>query len=51
MKKFNFFYENIPITRCQFEMNVPNDWEENLDEYGCYSNGYYKAIEIDNDNE
>ena len=48
MKKFNFYYKNIPITRGQFEMNVPPNWQDKIDEYGCYSYGYYKAVERDN---
>jgi hypothetical protein len=44
MKNYNFYYNNCPITRAQFEAVVPKDWEENCDEFGEYSYGYYRAI-------
>jgi hypothetical protein len=47
MRKFNYFREGIAITKKQFEQNVPMDWEKNLDKYGEYSSGYFRAIIID----
>lgn len=46
MKRFNYFHERRPITRKEFLLNVPDDWEENLvdDEYHY---GYYKAVMIE----
>lgn len=48
MKRFNYFCADVAVTKAQFEKNVPDNWEDELDEQGCYSYGYYKAIEIDN---
>ena len=45
--KFNFFHEGRAITKAQFINNVPSDWHSNLDEYGNYSWGLYKAISKD----
>jgi hypothetical protein len=45
MKKYNYFYNNTPITKKQFLMGVPNNWENEI-ENGIYYWGYYKAEEI-----
>lgn len=45
--KFNFKYEGTPITKTEFEKNVPDDWLCNLDEYNEYCYGYYKATPRD----
>ena len=45
MKKYNFYYNHTPITRGQFEKAVPKDWENEMDDYGSYSHGYYRAEE------
>ena len=45
--KFNFFHQGRAITKAQFVNNVPSDWQSNLDEYGNYSWGFYKAISRD----
>jgi hypothetical protein len=47
MKKFNYFYNGQPITKSAFLNNVPDNWEDNVNEYGEYSWGYYRASEID----
>ena len=46
MKKFNYFHNGVAITKLQFESNVPENWQENLDQYGEFSSGYYRAVEI-----
>ena len=45
MKKYNYFYDGQPITKVQFLQAVPENWESEV-EYGEYSFGYYRAIEI-----
>jgi hypothetical protein len=47
MKKFNYFYNGQPITKSAFLNNVPDNWEDNVNEHGEYSWGYYRASEID----
>lgn len=47
MRKFNYFYAGKPITKKAFLNAVPENWENEIDEYGCYSYGYYSASEID----
>jgi hypothetical protein len=47
MKKYNYFYNGQPIIKSQFLASVPENWEDDLDEYGEYSNGYYRAIPRD----
>ena len=46
-KKFNFFYYGMPITRAAFLKAVPENWEDEIDEYGTYSWGGYRVVEID----
>lgn len=46
MKEYNFFYNGQPITRREFLNNVPENWDENLDECGNYSWGYYNAYAL-----
>jgi hypothetical protein len=50
-KKFNFFYYGRPIPRAEFLKSVPDNWQEEVDEYGCYSWGGYRAVERDDDEE
>ena len=45
MKTFNYFYYNQAITKIRFTDNVPENWESEVDGYGEYSYGGYKAIE------
>lgn len=47
MRKFNFFYAGNPITKSAFLNAVPENWENEIDEYGEYSYGYYRAVKID----
>lgn len=51
MKKYNYFYNGQAISRDQFLSNVPKNWENEVDEYGTYSYGYYRANERDEDGE
>jgi hypothetical protein len=43
---FNYYYGSQPITRANFLANVPENWESELNAYGEYSYGYYKAVEV-----
>ena len=45
MKRYNYFYNGIAISKAQFLSNVPEGWENDV-ENGEYSHGYYRAIEI-----
>ena len=47
MKTYNYFYNGTPIQKSAFLNNVPDNWENEVDEYGEYSWGYYRASEID----
>lgn len=42
--KYNYFYYGTAIARNRFLTNVPEDWENDLDEFRCYSFGGYDAI-------
>lgn len=46
MKKYNYFYNGQPITKQQFSANVPGDWENEVNDFGHYSWGYYSAEEL-----
>ena len=46
MGKYNYFYNNRPISKSQFLQSVPENWEGEV-ELGEYSWGYYNAIEIE----
>ena len=46
MKKYNYYYECKAITKEQFLMAVPANWEQEVDQYGCYVYGYYEANEV-----
>jgi hypothetical protein len=46
MKKYNYFHDRTPITKQQFISNVPADWEKEVNEFGEYSHGAYRAVEI-----
>jgi hypothetical protein len=46
MKKFNYFHDGVAITKAHFEANVPENWQDDLDQYGEYSSGYFRAIGI-----
>jgi hypothetical protein len=47
MKKFNYFYNGQSITKSEFEKNVPENWQDDLNEFGEFSWGYYRAVERD----
>jgi len=47
MTTYNFYYNGTPVTRVQFEAAVPENWENDCDELGDYSWGYYRALLID----
>jgi hypothetical protein len=44
--KANYFYYAIPITKADFERNVPANWQEEI-VFFEYSYGGYKAIILD----
>jgi hypothetical protein len=46
-RKFNYFYYNTPITAKQFNDAVPENWKDELNDFGCYSHGGYRATEND----
>jgi hypothetical protein len=46
-KKFNYFYYGRPIPRAEFLKAVPENWQEEVNEYGTYSWGGYRAVDID----
>ena len=43
MKKYNYFYFKTAITREEFERDVPENWEDEV-ENDVYSYGGYKAV-------
>ena len=47
--KFNFFYDGTPIPKAEFLFQVPITWIYDIDEYGEYSWGYYRATKLDAD--
>ena len=49
MKSYNYYYAGTPITKKDFEADVPADWENDVDEFGTYHWGLYKAQEKDED--
>jgi len=44
MKTYNYYYNGQPIPKSQFLSIAPENWESNLDEYGEFSFGYYRAV-------
>ena len=48
-KKYNYFYYGRPIPRANFIKSVPDNWENEVDEYASYSWGGYQAVERDED--
>ena len=50
MKRYNYYYNGTPITKAQFLQSVPKDWEDEV-KNGEYSYGYYRAIEVENEDE
>lgn len=51
MEAYNYFYYSTPITKSEFLKNVPENWIDDVDEFGKYSYGGYWAQEreIEND--
>ena len=45
-KMYNYFYNRTPITKDNFAMYVPENWESELVN-GEYSWGYYRASEVE----
>lgn len=44
----NYFYNNQPVSKSVFlQSDPPDDWENQLDEFGEFSWGYYRAIKIE----
>ena len=50
MKAYNFFYNGQPIPKSQFLKAVPENWESEVED-GEYSWGYYRASEIEKEDE
>ncbi|MDD4700566.1 MAG: hypothetical protein PHV07_10025 [Oscillospiraceae bacterium] len=46
-KRFNYRYDGQAIRKDEFEKHVPENWQDQLDQYGYYSYGYYSATLID----
>ena len=46
MKKYNYYFWNVPITRKMFLKGVHYMWKNRVDEYGHYSYVGYRAEEI-----
>lgn len=46
MEKFRFTYYGRTIPKAQFIKNIPDNWKENLNEYGEFSWGGYKAVKL-----
>ena len=46
-KKYKYLYYGTPIPKANFLKSVPENWQEEVDEYGCYSYGGYQAVERD----
>jgi hypothetical protein len=47
MKRYNYYYDLISISRAAFLRHVPENWETEVDEFGVYSYGLWKACEVD----
>ncbi len=45
MKNYNYFHNGVAISKSNFLKVVPENWESEVDEFGEYSYGYYRAIE------
>lgn len=45
--KFTFTKDKQSISKAEFERNAPANWQEQLDEFGCFSWGYFTATLID----
>jgi hypothetical protein len=47
MKKYIYYYHGQPIQKERFLSSVPEDWEKDVNEYGEFSYGGFKAISRD----
>lgn len=47
MDTYNYFNYGQAITKSEFLKNVPDNWEDEINEYGEYSFGGYRAIKRD----
>lgn len=45
--RFNYFYNGTPIPKENFIKAVPENWKDELDQFGEYSWGYYKASQLE----
>jgi len=45
MKTYNYFYYGEPITKINFLKNVHKNWESEVNEFGEYSSGGFRAVE------
>lgn len=46
MKNYAFYYDKMPISKNHFLANVPENWEEEIEDF-TYSYGYYRANVIE----
>lgn len=51
MKTYNYTYYGAAIQKSRFEQNVPKNWEKEYDELNGFSNGGYRAIEVQKEEE
>lgn len=47
MKRFNYYYDGTAIPKERFLQAVPENWQEELNKYGEYSYGSYRAVEVE----
>ena len=47
MKKYNYFHYGTPILGSQFLLAVPYNWKKNINMFGEYTYGGYRAVERD----
>lgn len=50
MKTYNYSYYKTPISKSNFEANVPKNWIDEI-ENGEYSWGGYRASEVENEDD
>ena len=43
MNNYNYTHNGQPISKAIFITGVPMNWEKEVNEYGEYSYGYFKA--------
>tara|TARA_R100001244_G_C5144220_1_gene128467 strand:+ start:672 stop:818 length:147 start_codon:yes stop_codon:yes gene_type:complete len=47
MKNYRFTYYGVAISKKNFLQSVPENWESDLNEFGCFSYGGYDATLIE----